>query len=303
MAITRYQFEVLAYLEKNGSAVNDVKKLADILAISAAQTESVLSFLVENGLISSEGDSIKITDAGIESLEPYRVKTAVIMAAGFGERMVPATLKRPKPMVTVNGVRIIDTLLDALIAAGIKDIRIVRGYKKEIFDELLEKYPFITFIDNDDYNKTNNISSAMMGIENVKSCYLCEADLIIYNPDVIRKYQYSSNILGSYSFETDDWCFRMKNGCVSDFQKGNTFCYTEYGISFWSEADIEMLKADYSKVFNEYENGKNLFWDYIPFILFIDKYNIEIRPCNKSDIIEIDSYQELVLLDPSYEEE
>lgn len=302
MTISRYQFEVLAYLEKNGETENDVKKLADILSISASQTENALAGLSENGLIVSDDGFIKITAAGIESLEPYRVRTAVIMAAGFGERMVPATLKRPKPMVTVNGVRIIDTLLDALIAADIKDIRIVRGYKKEVFDELLEKYPFITLIDNDNYDKTNNISSAMMGIENVESCYLCEADLIIYNPDVIKKYQYSSNILGSYSFETDDWCFRMKDGCVSDFKKGNTFCYTEYGISFWSKEDLEMLRADYSKVFNEYDGGKNLFWDYIPFILFIDRYNIEIRPCAKSDIIEIDSYQELQLIDPSYKD-
>lgn len=53
------------------------------------------------------------------------------MAAGFGSRMVPVTLDRPKPMVAVNGVRIIDTLLDALVSVGIKDITLVRGYKKE----------------------------------------------------------------------------------------------------------------------------------------------------------------------------
>ena len=83
------------------------------------------------------------------------------MAAGFGSRMVPVTLDRPKPMVAVNGVRIIDTLLDALVSVGIKDITLVRGYKKEKFDEILEKYPFINLIDNDIYDKTNNISSAM----------------------------------------------------------------------------------------------------------------------------------------------
>ena len=98
------------------------------------------------------------------------------MAAGFGSRMVPVTLDRPKPMVKVNGVRIIDTLLDALVSVGIKDITLVRGYKKEKFDEITDKYPFIKFVDNDVYDKTNNISSAMAALENVDECYLCEAD-------------------------------------------------------------------------------------------------------------------------------
>ena len=55
-------------------------------------------------------------------------------------------------MVTVNGKRIIDTLLDPLVSIGITDITIVHGYKKERFDEIVSKYPFVKFIDNDRYN-------------------------------------------------------------------------------------------------------------------------------------------------------
>lgn len=43
------------------------------------------------------------------------VKRAIIIAAGFGSRLVPITLERPKPLVVGNGIRIIDTLLDALL--------------------------------------------------------------------------------------------------------------------------------------------------------------------------------------------
>lgn len=109
------------------------KIFADDLKISGTTISKCVEELVEKKLIIQESGKVRVTDLGLEALEPYRVKKAVILAAGFGSRMMPATAERPKPMVKVNGVRIIDTLLDALVAVGIKDITIVRGYKKECF--------------------------------------------------------------------------------------------------------------------------------------------------------------------------
>lgn len=57
------------------------------------------------------------------------------MAAGFGSRMLPITVNTPKPMVRVNGIRIIDTLIDALLKAHIEEIYIVRGYLAEEFEQ------------------------------------------------------------------------------------------------------------------------------------------------------------------------
>ena len=74
-------------------------------------------------------------------------------------------------MVAVNGVRILDKLLDALVSVGFKDITLVRGYKKEKFDEILEKYPFINLIDNDIYDISYNISSALAALEHIDQCY------------------------------------------------------------------------------------------------------------------------------------
>ena len=59
-------------------------------------------------------NNLSITEKGIKALEPYRVRKAIILAAGFGQRLAPVSLQTPKPLVEVNGVRIIDTLLDAL---------------------------------------------------------------------------------------------------------------------------------------------------------------------------------------------
>lgn len=300
MKLNRYQFEILTFLEKNGEQDYTIRTLSDTLSISGAEIERCLETMCDNGLIKKDNYKLKITNVGLEALEPYRVKSAIIMAAGFGQRMLPATSDRPKPMVAVNGVRIIETLLDALVKVGITDITLIRGYKKEKFDELLTKYPFLNLVDNDEYDKTNNISSVMKVIDKLDSCYLCEADLYISNPDVITKYQFYSNILGSYSLETDDWSFRMKDGYITDYQKGNTYCYNYYGISYWTKEDSAKLRHDFADIYNNYEDGKNYFWEFIPLVLLKDRYNVEIRQCRKSDIIEIDSFHELQLIDPSY---
>ena len=300
MKLSRYQFEVMAYLEQSGEQVYAMRTLSDTLKISASAIGSSLDALAAEGLIRRKGETLAITQDGLAALEPYRVKRAVILAAGFGSRMMPATADRPKPMVTVNGVRIIETLLDALTGVGITDITLVRGYKKERFDQLLPKYPFLKLVDNDIYDSTNNISSVMAVLDRIDSCYLCEADLYITNPRVITKYQYASNILGSYSLETDDWSFRQTDGHITQYQKGNTFCYNYYGISYWTPEDSAKLRRDFRQVYEQEPGGRDYFWEFIPLVLRKEDYSVEIRPCEKSDIMEIDNYFELAQLDPSY---
>ncbi len=235
MSLSRYEFEVLAYLEREGKKEYTIRELSDGLCISGNTIGSVLTSFEERKFVSRDGNTIGVSDTGLAELELYRVRRAVIMAAGFGSRMMPATKDRPKPMVKVNGKRIIETLLDALVAVGIEDITIVGGYRFEKLKELLEKYPFLNLIDNREYDKTNNISSAILAKEKLAGgIYLCEADLYISNPNIITKYQYASNILGSYSMETDDWSFKMTDGYLTDYKKGNTYCYNYYGISYWT---------------------------------------------------------------------
>ncbi len=230
----------------------------------------------------------------------YIAERAIILAAGFGSRMVPVTLDRPKPLVRVNGVRIIDTLIDALVEAGINDITIVRGYKKECFDELLEKYTFLEFIDNDLYDKTNSISSARAAISRLHGgCYICEADLLIANPSVIRKYHTSSDYLGSFAKETDDWSLQEVNGRAVNYRKGNTNCFNCYGISFWTPEDCDKLRSDIESVWNE-EGGRDIFYEFVPLVNRRENYHVQIHECNPGDVIEIDNFYELVALDPSY---
>lgn len=298
--LNRYQFEILAYVEAEGKRAYPWRELVDELHISGDNVMKELDWLKEHALLAAEGTVYEVTEKGLEELEPYRVERAVIFAAGFGSRMVPVTLDTPKPLVQVNGVRIIDRLIDAFVANGITDITIVRGYLKDKFEVLLEKYPFLNLMSNEKYETENNISSALVAGEHVDNCYICAGDLLLSNPKVIKKYHYRSNYLASYALETDDWCFDFKNGFADNYRKGGEYCFNQYEITYWNKEDSARLREDWKRAYATEKDGYDLFWEYVPLVLYKDDYQIEIRQCNKSDIMEIDNFYELVEIDPSY---
>ena len=300
MDLSLYQFELLTFLEKNGKGRYSQRFLSDTLTLSLGTVNKLLQSVCDESLAQVDSNNnLSITDKGLKALEPYRVRKAIILAAGFGSRLAPVTLDTPKPLVKVNGVRIIDTLLDALIEKGITSIYIVRGYMKEEFDSLLEKYPTIKFIDNPEFNTANNITSLYQALDVLDSCYICEADLMIKNKDIIRKYEYKTNYLGAKVKETDDWCFKKTNGFISSYLRGGENCYQAYGISYWNSEDSEKLKADITKVYNS-RGGKENLWENVPLKIAKKNYKVEIRTCLKSDITEIDNFSELLAIDESY---
>jgi len=237
-----------------------------------------------------------------EELEPYRVKRAVFLAAGFGQRLVPVTLKTPKPLVEVNGTRIIDTLLNAVKAAGIDDIIIVRGHLKEQFDQLLEKYPNIKFVDNDLYSMANNISSVLCVRGMLENAYVLESDLFLKNPALITKYQYTSNYIGVPAVSTNDWCFETENGIITKVKIGGENCHHMFGISYWNSEDGVKLSGHINEAF-QMPGGNNFYWDEVPLKYFINEYKISVRNCTFDDIIEIDTLDELIALDKKYSPE
>ena len=133
----------------------------------------------------------------------------------------------------------------------------------------------------------------------IDRCYICEADLYITNPEIINKYEYRTNYLGAKVTETDDWCFKKKNGYAADYQMGGSDCYQAFGISYWNGEDSEKLKADLRKVY-AMRGGKENLWEQVPLRIMKKNYKLEIRKCHKSDIIEIDNFIELIAVDPSY---
>lgn len=209
------EFKILEALVENVEGLSQ-RKLEEITKCSLSTINRKIRDLSAKGYV-KEG---KITPSGIDALEPYRVRRAIFVAAGFGSRLVPITLNTPKPLVRVKGKRIIDGLIDAVLEAGIEEIIIVRGYLAEQFDQLLYKYPMIKFMYNPVYNETNNISSAMCVKDLLCNSYVFEADLLISNPKIIKKYHYTSDFLGVQKECSDDWCFDVKDEVIIEQKVG-----------------------------------------------------------------------------------
>lgn len=292
--LTKKQFDILALAEKEGAQPVQ-RVVAKRLEISLGAVNKTVAELEELEYLRAG----RITEEGLAALEPYRVKRAIILAAGFGSRLVPITLNTPKPLVRVKGKRIIDSLLDALLAAGIEEIYIVRGYLGEQFDQLLYQYPMLKFIENPDYSESNNISSAMPVRHLIANAYICDADLLLRNPNLITKYQYQANYLGVPVPQTDDWCLKTKDGFITQMILGGTDCYHMYGISYWSAADGAKLVRDIEQVYRE-PGGKERYWDQVPLEFCREHYQVTVRACTFYDITEIDTYRELKLQDDSY---
>lgn len=293
--ISKKQFDILVLLTEN-DRVYSQREIAELTKMSIGSVNKIYNELIQMGYI----DNGYITGKGLDALEPYRVKRAIFIAAGFGSRLVPITLNTPKPLIRVNGKRIIDTLLDAVIKAGINDIYIVRGYLSEQFDQLLYKYPMIKFIENPVYNESNNISSVFCASYLLKNSYVLEADLLLYNQNLISKYQYSSNYLGVFTERTDDWCFQVENGIIKKIGIGGVNCYHMFGISYWTEEDGAKLVEHIKDVYHS-PGGKERYWDQVPLQYHINDYKVYVRECSFDDIVEIDTFNELKKIDKTYD--
>mgnify|MGYP000845822302 FL=1 len=225
----------------------------------------------------------------------HQIKRALILAAGRGTRLAPLTDDRPKPMVEVCGRPIITTILDALKAAGISSITIVRGYRGAAFDKLTDQYEGISFLDNPDWETSNNISSVTLaGAQGLlEDTYVIEGDLYLANPAVVTPMQERSNYIAFPVAETDDWRFSIDaEGRITEIGVGGTHCHQMLGLSYWTREDGARLARCAATLYRE-ERYRHLYWDEIALKYYAEDFHIYVRPCTRADVWEIDTAEEL----------
>ena len=132
------------------------------------------------------------------------VKRAIILAAGIGKRLAPITLSTPKPLVKVNGVRMLDTLIDALHINGVFEIYVVVGYKKEQFDNLKD-IPGVILIENPYFDTANNISSLYCARAHLEESIIMDGDQIVITPDILKRSFYKSGYNAVWTTNTTNY--------------------------------------------------------------------------------------------------
>ena len=130
MALKQREFEVLYELDRNASKPSQ-RQLAEKTGLSLGTVNKTLNELAEKQLTEDGAISAR----GLAALEPYRVDNAVIMAAGLSSRFAPISYEKPKGLLKVRGEVLIERQIRQLKEAGIDDITVVVGYKKERLQE------------------------------------------------------------------------------------------------------------------------------------------------------------------------
>ena len=244
-----------------------------------------------------------IFDEHKEQQEMFKVERAIIMAAGRGNRMRELTEDTPKPMLRVNGVRMIDTTLRALERKGVKEIIIVVGYKKERFAEVKADFPQVELVENPYYAECNNISSIYTVRDRLANAMIIEGDQFFYSDTPLAtEFEHSEYNVAWSDGPTDEWVYEVdENDRIRNcLDKGADKGWMVYGVSRWTPEDAERLRSLLEYEFEERKN-RQIYWDCVPMMLHLDQFPVYIRRTDPRDRIELDSVEELARLDKSYE--
>jgi HAD superfamily hydrolase (TIGR01450 family) len=230
----------------------------------------------------------------------------VILAAGIGSRLRPLTDKKPKGMVKVNGTPIIEHQIKGYLHAGIKekDIFIVVGYKPEFITDYLQKnYPEINVINNDVYDKTNNMYSLNMALVNINT------DIVISNGDCVYDYDIMKDFI---NFNAPNCIASERDGYTEENMKiiveegkiikiAKTVSEKDaYGNSIdlykISADDLPVLKEIISSMIEEDEN----LWSELALDRSFSQLKFTPFDINKRRWMEIDNYEDLHIAEQKF---
>lgn len=232
----------------------------------------------------------------------YCVERAIIMAAGIGSRMHPVTLTTPKPLVNVNGIRMIDTIISGLHENGIHEIYVVVGYKKEQFTEWAEQYSDVTLLENPWYDTCNNIASLYIAREHLENSIILDGDQIVRNPAILTPHFDRSGYNCVWTEETtNEWLLSVNADGIATHcnRNGGSRGWQLFSISRWSADDGRQLRRHLEIEFAE-KKHTDIYWDDVAMFCFPNEYQLGVFPMRPGDLIEIDSLEELQTIDASY---
>ncbi|WBB30101.1 aminotransferase class I/II-fold pyridoxal phosphate-dependent enzyme [Parvimonas micra] len=201
---------------------------------------------------------------------------AVILAAGLGSRLKKLTENNTKSMVEVNGISLMERMLRILDKKFLSNIIVVTGYKSEFFINYIKSLNIntkLTFINNEIYDKTNNIYSMFLTKNEMinEDSILLESDLIFDDKmitEILEDNRKNLALVAKYERWMDGTCLKInENEEILDFIPGKDFNF-EDADNYFKTINIYKFSKEFSK--NIYfpfleaymsANGKNDYYE------------------------------------------
>ncbi len=149
------------------------RTLMDQSGYSIGSVNKSINILIQEKMLD---DSMALTKKAKDFIKASSPKNAIILAAGYGMRMVPINTETPKGMLTVDGVPLVERTIEHLHEVGIKDITMVVGFMMEAYDYLVDKYD-VKMIYNNDYATKNNLHSLALAAGKINNTYIVPCDI------------------------------------------------------------------------------------------------------------------------------
>ena len=286
-----YESKLLNIISHGG--FSNQRQLSDETGFSLGLINKSLQSLKDSGLITSD---YQLTKNAFSLINRSHPKNAIILAAGYGLRMVPINMDCPKGLLTVDGEHLIDRLIKQLKEKQINDITVVVGFMKEKYEYLIDTFG-VKLVYNKDYATKNNLHSLNCVVNKISNTYIIPCDIwCVKNPFSDTEF-YSWYMLNEL-IDSNSTVRVTRNQSIENIKKdqsGNKMI----GISYISENDSKQLKDNIKKLCKDIAND-NVFWEKALF----DMGNIEVNAniMLSSEVTEINSYEQLRELDCSSKE-
>ena len=271
-------------LKKIKSGVSQ-RELAEQLSVSLGKVNQIISNLKPEEFIDENNNITLKTKNYFKNHHP---QNAVILAAGYGMRMVPINTEEPKGLLEVKGETLIERLIKQLHEVGVQDIKVVVGFMKEHYEFLIDKYN-VKLVVNSHYKDWNNIYSLFLVKDDISDTYILPCDVWFEKNPFSTIEDESWYLFGEEQVPGSNWQVKNNEKVRFNSSKGNKMI----GLAYLNEMQGKNISKLLEKSIEEKQYAS--FWEDV----LENKKNFLLKGKLISDNshAEINSYEQLLDLD------
>lgn len=262
--------------------------LAEVSGHSLGVVNRSLKELIKAGYLN---ETICPTAKAMSEYKNKTPKRAIILAAGFGMRMVPINTEMPKGLLEVNGEPLIERIIKQLHEVGIQEIYVIVGFMKEKYEYLMDEYG-VELVVNPDYAAKNNLHSLRLVKEHLENAYIVPCDIWcdrnpFHRHELYSWYMVSDLVENESNVRVNR---KMELVTVPENVGGNAMI----GISYLTKEDADTVSARTEELCKKTQYD-GLFWEEA--LYNKDRMIVAARVVHSTDVVEINTYEQLREID------